>query len=77
MGTVVKRSNTIRARGVYGKYKNADIEVDIKPLASKCEVRVHGKKITNCVGVWIKLVVGKPTTMFLEFDAQADGDNDI
>lgn len=60
--------NVVRATGLTGIYKGNDIEVQIGKTYADTIVKINGKKVENCQGVWIKCVVGKITSMHLEFN---------
>jgi hypothetical protein len=61
------KHNTVRATGITGIYKDAEIEIDIGQHSHDTQIRINGKKVQNCTGVWIKMRSGEPTRLFLEF----------
>ena len=64
------RTNRIFAKGVSGIYKDKDIEVRIGSNYSNTELLVNGKKVEHIQGIWIKMVVDKPTKIMIERTAQ-------
>lgn len=64
----MSNENRVRATGITGIYKGKEIEVHIGKTGYESKVFINGKKVTSCSGVWIKLVAGETTKMFLTFD---------
>ena len=67
MGILTKKANTLRATSIYGSYKDKHIKINIGKTGNDTIIKINEKKIDNCVGTWIKIIPGKPTTLFMEF----------
>jgi hypothetical protein len=59
--------NRVTAIGVKGIYKDKFIEVIIDDYPKNCVVKVDGKKVDNCAGVYIKLLPDRFPVMTLNF----------
>jgi len=61
--------NTVSATGLSGIYVDKEINIKIGKTYEDTVIKVNNKIVKNCIGAWIKMVMNKPTKVYLEFDA--------